>query len=89
MSGPGGSAWSGGCLPGRGGVESDPGEGGIPACTEADPPPVNRMTDRCKNNTLATTSLRPVKILLHSNKTKHYHPIHCKPYTLYSNVTID
>ena len=24
-------------------------------------PPVNRMTDRCKNITLATTSLRPVK----------------------------
>ena len=35
--------------------------GGIPACTEADPP-VNRMTDRCKNITLATTSLRPVTI---------------------------
>ena len=34
--------------------------GGIPACTEADTPPVNRMTDRCKNITLAT-SLRPVK----------------------------
>ena len=34
---------------------------GIPACTEADtPPPVKRMTDRCKNITLATTSLRPV-----------------------------
>ena len=33
---------------------------GIPACTEADTPPVNRMTDRCKNITLATTSLRPV-----------------------------
>ena len=33
--------------------------GGIPACTEADPP-VNRMTDRCKNITLATTSLWPV-----------------------------
>ena len=32
---------------------------GIPACTEADPP-VNRMTDRCKNITLTTTSLRPV-----------------------------
>ena len=25
-------------------------------------PPVNRMTDRCENITLATTSLRPVKI---------------------------
>ena len=28
------------------------------------PLPVNRMTDRCKNITLATTSLRPVKITL-------------------------
>ena len=35
--------------------------GGIPACTEADTPLLNRMTDRCKNITLATTSLRPVK----------------------------
>ena len=33
--------------------------GGIPACTEADPP-VNRMTNRCKNITFAT-SLRTVK----------------------------
>ena len=48
----GGGAYSGGLLSGEG--------GGIPACTEADPPPVNRMTDRCKNITLATTSLRPV-----------------------------
>ena len=40
------------------------GEGvcGIPACTEADTPPVNRMTGRCKNIALATTSLRPVNI---------------------------
>ena len=37
--------------------------GGIPACTEEDTPPVNRMTDRCKNITLATTSLRPVNML--------------------------
>ena len=36
-------------------------QGGIPACTEADTPLVNRMTNRCKNITLATTSLRPVK----------------------------
>ena len=35
------------------------GGGGIPACTEVDPP-VNRMTDRCKNITLATTSLGAV-----------------------------
>ena len=34
---------------------------GIPACTEADtPPPVDRITDACKNITLATTSLRPI-----------------------------
>ena len=67
---PGGSA-PGGCLPGLGGCLPGPGGwclllggawsgGGIPACTEAEPPPVNRMTDRCKNITLATTSLRPV-----------------------------
>ena len=41
-----------------GGVCSQGGVGGcgIPACTQA-APPVNRMTDRCKNITLATTSL--------------------------------
>ena len=33
---------------------------GIPTCTEADTPPVDRITDACKNITLATTSLRPV-----------------------------
>ena len=49
-----GACFLGGCFPGR--------RCGIPACTEADSPPVNRMTDRCKNITLATTSLRPVKI---------------------------
>ena len=60
-----GGVHSGGC-PLRGvsaprgpGDVSAPG-GGIPACTEADTPLVNRMTDRCKNITLATTSLRPV-----------------------------
>ena len=42
--------WGGG-LHGPGG-----GRGGIPACIEADPPPVNRMTDRCRNITLAQTS---------------------------------
>ena len=64
-SGPGGSAPGGSSLGGstpRGGGCLLPG-GGIPACNEADPlPPVNRMTDRCKNITLATTSLWPVKI---------------------------
>ena len=39
-----------------------PGGCGIPAYPRQTPPPLNRMTDRCKNITLATTSLRPVKI---------------------------
>ena len=51
-----GDVCSGGCLD-QGGVCSG---GYILACTEADPLPMNRMTDRCKNITLATTSLRPV-----------------------------
>ena len=58
---PGVSALGGVCFGGvssLGGVCSG---GGIRACTEADTPPVSRMTDRCKNITLATTSLRPVK----------------------------
>ena len=56
----GGGAWSGGIC--SGGVCSVGvcSRGGIPACIEAEPPPVNRMTNRCKNITLATTSLRPV-----------------------------
>ena len=46
-------------MPERGGCQgevpggSGPG-GGIPASTEEDPPPINRMTDGCKNITLAT-----------------------------------
>ena len=44
-----------------GGV-SAPGGCGIPTCTEADTPPVDRITDTYKNITLATTSLRPVKM---------------------------
>ena len=46
----GGSPWSGGgglCLVRGGSLET---------------PPVNRITDTCKNITLATTSLRPVNI---------------------------
>ena len=49
-----------------------PGDG-IPACTEADILPVNRMTDRCKNITLATTSLRPV-ITSNESKLNHFSP---------------
>ena len=61
----GGSAPGGGCLlrrrvvAGPRGWVPGPGGclvlGGIPACTEADPP-VNKMTDRCKNITLPQTS---------------------------------
>ena len=59
------SAWSWGVgLPGRGGVVL-PGPGGSAWSQggfSGDPhPPVNRITDTCKNITLATTSLRPVK----------------------------
>ena len=61
MTAPGGSAPGGLCL--LWGV-SAPGGRCVwyPTCTEADtPPPVDRITDACKNITLATTSLRPVK----------------------------
>ena len=44
-------AWRGASL--AGGL---PGRGGLPPCTEAEPLPVNRMTDRCKNITLLQTS---------------------------------
>ena len=49
----GGCTWSGWVYLVQGGV-----------CSRGGPqihPPVNRMTNRCKNITLATTSLRPVK----------------------------
>ena len=59
VSAPGGVSALGVGVCSRGGLVQ--GGGGIPACTEADPlPPVNRMTNRCKNIALATTSLRPV-----------------------------
>ena len=54
LPGEGVASFTGGSFPGAGG-------GGIPACTEADTPSVNRMTDRCKNITF-TTSLRTVNI---------------------------
>ena len=51
----------GGCqLPG--GVCSGGGLVSQHALRQNPPPPVNRMTDRCKNITLTTTSLRPVII---------------------------
>ena len=53
----------GGFLPGRGGVL--PAGGGLPGpggSSPETPPSVNRITDTCKDITLATTSLRPVII---------------------------
>ena len=46
-----------------------PGLGGIPACTEADPP-VNRMTDRCKNITLPQTAFAGSKNESESDTTR-------------------
>ena len=48
----GGSPWSRGVLLG-------------PVGRSLETPPVYRITDTCKNITLATTSLRPVKIVAH------------------------
>ena len=53
LPGPGGCTWSGGYLPGPG--------GGVPGQVLT---PVNRMTHRCKNITLAKTSFRPVTKLI-------------------------
>ena len=70
VPGPGGCSWSrgggggapgpGGCTWSRGGV---PGPGGG-YLVRYSPPPVNRMTNRCKNITLAKTSFRPVTSLI-------------------------
>ena len=67
-----GGLCSGGCACSQ--LMSAPGGCGIPACTEADtPPPMNRMTNSSKNITLATTSLRPVKM---EKRYDHLHYIH-------------
>ena len=54
--------WS--LLPGGGGCLLPRGGGGVVSqhALRQTPPPVNRMTNRCKNITLATTSLRAVNI---------------------------
>ena len=57
------SAQGGQCLPG--GVC-------IPACTEADTPLVDRMTDRCQNITLPQTSLRTVKTTIYLELVNTY-----------------
>ena len=57
------ACWGGFSLPGPGGFYL-PGLGGgspVQGGAARRPPPVNRITHTCKNITLATTSLRPVK----------------------------
>ena len=63
----GGCLVPGGVLLGPGGVL--PGLGG--SLETPTPPPINRITDTCKNITLATTSLRSVKRLLYKCITKY------------------
>ena len=60
LPGPGGFSLPGpgGCLPGLGGVCLV--RGGGQGLSGEPPPPVDRITDTCKNITLATTSVRPV-----------------------------
>ena len=62
VPGPGGCTWSRGGVPGLGGCTWSRGVylvwGGVPG--QVLPPPVNRMTNRCKNITLAKTSFRLV-----------------------------
>ena len=69
-----------GCVSGPGGCACRRGTwGGVPAQGRCLPagglpqtcPPVNRMTDRCKNITLATTSLRPVKMFMHCSEIRN------------------
>ena len=50
-----------GMVSGPRGMSSPGGSASVPSGIPP-PPPVNRMTNKCKNITLATTSLRPVKM---------------------------
>ena len=70
VPGPGGGVYlvPGGCTWSRGGV---PGPGGV-YLVRYSPPPVNRMTNRCKNITLAKTSFRPVTKDSHMNSGPLY-----------------
>ena len=90
LTGGGGGAWSGGVLLAPGGWDwgawSQGGgawsRGGVllgPGGVLQRPPPVNRITDTCKNITLATTSLRPVKI-------QPYHMFHGPNHNLPESV---
>ena len=76
---PGVGGWGWWCLPGLGGLPGPGGlvRGGSPcrgALPARRPPSANRITHTCKNITLATTSLRPVKIISTCrNKTDRKH----------------
>ena len=83
LPGPEGSPWSRGCLPGpRGGSPETPwdqadtpwDQADTPRTREKPPgpgrhPPMNRITDSCKNITLATTSLWPVNMVLQTKNS--------------------
>ena len=58
----GGSPWSRGIFLKSGGILLGPGGVSTWSGGFSRDPPVDRITDTCKNITLATTSLRPVKI---------------------------
>ena len=75
VPGPGGCTCLGGVpVPGRGvpGPGGIPGPGGVPAQVL---PPVNRMTDRCKNIGLLVKILRILS--QEANQTKQVHFIMC------------
>ena len=80
------SALRGVVLPGPRGGLPGPRGGGTPACIEAEPPPVNRMTNRCKNITLATTSLRPVINDKVSHRSKYQTAKNCPLFALHINL---
>ena len=70
----------------KGGVPGPVRGWGLPQCLVGyhRPPPVNRMTNRCNNITLATTSLRPVKIQLNYNSVLYL--VRVERYFKYQNV---
>ena len=76
-SGGGGVLHAGGVSPCWGGVLPAGGRGGSPCrgggSLENPPLWTEWMTDTCKNITLATTSLRPVKILMESCACTNFH----------------
>ena len=71
----GGSAWSGGALPGLGGFSLVRGGSPWSRGGSLETPPVDRITDTCKNITLATTSLRPVTIGCKRHSPVLFYPV--------------